>query len=75
MDEFRNAMARRINMLIDNRKGYWRGCKERACFAPRIECSNAPPLPPQTPEDWGRLSAQIQRALREVMAQRGAAEE
>jgi hypothetical protein len=76
IDEFRTELARRISRFIGDRAKYWRGCKEplcrrrRACFAPRIRCSNAPPLPPSTPEQRARTSALIQRALREVLARR-----
>ena len=80
IDEFRNELARRISRYIGDRKEYWRGCKEplcrrrRACLAPRIRCSNAPPLPPAAPEDWGRTSALIQRAVKKRQAQIAAGE-
>ncbi len=80
MDKFRNAMARKIAILIGNRQKSWRGCPERlcrrqrACFAPRIACSNAKPLPPMSPEQSAMAIARVQRALREVMARQGAAE-
>jgi hypothetical protein len=77
IDEFRNELARRINKFIaDRRKKYWRGCKEpacrrrRTCLAPRIRCSNAPPLPPSTPEQQARTMAHVQRVIREVLARR-----
>ena len=76
IDEFRNELARRINKFIGDRKKYWRSCKElscrrrRACLAPRIHCSNAPPLPPSTPEQQARAMAQVQRMLREFQARR-----
>jgi hypothetical protein len=76
IDEFRNALARRISRLIGDHEEYWRGCKElscrrrRACLAPRIHCSNAPPLPPRTPEQQARAMARVQRMLREVQARR-----
>jgi len=72
IDEFRNAMARRINILIANRARYWRSCKEtacrraHACLAPRIHCSNAPPLPPLSPEQAARRRAEVMRAVREA---------
>jgi hypothetical protein len=76
IDDFRNELARRISRLIAVEQGYWRGCQERACrrrracVAPRIHCSNAPPLPPMTPEQEAQAIAQVQHMLREVMAQR-----
>ena len=76
IDEFRNALARRISRLIGDHEEYWRSCKElscrrrRACLAPRIHCSNAPPLPPSTPEQQARTMAQVQRMLREFEARR-----
>jgi hypothetical protein len=80
IDEFRNEMARRINKFIGNRARYWRGCKEpacrrhRACAAPRIHCSNAPPHRPSTPDQRARAIARVQRTLREVMARHDAGE-
>ena len=76
IEEFRTELARRINKFIGDRKKYWRGCKEpacrrrRACLAPRIRCSNAPPLPPSTPERRARTMAHVQRVLREIDARR-----
>jgi hypothetical protein len=76
IDEFRTELARRINKFIGDRKKYWRGCKEpacrrrRACLAPRIRCSNAPPLPPSTPEQRARTMAHVQRVMREIEARR-----
>ena len=76
IDEFRTELARRINKFIGDRKKYWRGCKEpacrrrHACLAPRIHCSNAPPLPPSTLEQRARTMAQVQRMLREIEARR-----
>jgi hypothetical protein len=73
IDEFRNELARRITRFIGNRKEYWRGCKERACrrqhacVAPRVRCSNAPPLPPDPDgRRVARVMAQVQRALRDA---------
>jgi hypothetical protein len=81
IDEFRNELARRINRFVAEQQQYWRGCKERACrrsracCAPHIRCSNAPPLPPDPDgQRLARTLAQIQRALREVAARRGEAE-
>jgi hypothetical protein len=46
----------------------------RAEGAPRrataIRCSNAPPLPPSTPERRARTMAHVQRVLREIDARR-----
>jgi hypothetical protein len=76
IDEFRLMLARRINRLIGDNQGYWSGCKERvcrrqrACVAPRIYCSNAPPLPPSTPEQQARAMAHVQRVMREIEARR-----
>ena len=76
IDEFRNELARRIHRLIGDRQKYWRGCPEPACrrrgacLAPRIHCSNAPPLPPSTPEQQARTRAQVQHVLREIVARR-----
>ena len=81
IDEFRNAMARRIARFIANRKGYWRSCREpvcrrqRSCCAPYIHCSNAPP---RTPDPDGtrsaRAVAQFLRVLKAVQEQRAAEE-
>jgi hypothetical protein len=76
IDEFRNALARKIARFIGDRQGYWRGCKERscrrqrACVAPRIRCSNAPPLEPVTPEQQARTMALVYRQVHERIAQR-----
>jgi len=76
MDEFRMTLARRIHMFIGERRKSWRGCPERACrrqhacLAPRNRCSNAPPSTPSTPEQTAKVMAQVQRALRQVAAQR-----
>jgi hypothetical protein len=73
IDEFRTALARRISRLIGNRLQYWRDCPERmcrrqhACAAPRVRCSNAPPLPPN-PDGAARVAAEIQRALKSFPA-------
>ena len=68
IDEFRDALARRISRFIADEQGCWRGCKERACAAPRIDCSNAPPLPPMMPEQEARGIARVHLALREAIA-------
>jgi hypothetical protein len=65
-DTFRNQFALRIHQAIGNHKGYWRDCPERgcrrarACLAPRRECSNAPPLPP---DPDGRAQERLQRLI------------
>ncbi len=76
IDEFRNELARRIYRLIGERRQTWRTCPVRrcrrhhVCAAPNIRCSNLPP-----PERNGRrvadIMSQVQRALREAMAERG----
>lgn len=73
VDAFRFMLARKIGMFIGARKQYWRGCKEpacrrmRACVAPRIRCSNAPPLPPDPNGRRGaRAMAQVSSALRDL---------
>ena len=70
IDAFRVAVARRINVLIGNHEKLWRTCKEppagaRACLAPRIQCSNALPPPPDTD---GRRLARTQAQLRRTLA-------
>jgi hypothetical protein len=78
IDDFRNELARRISRFIGNRTRAWRGCPERACRRaqhcrpPQIRCSNAPALPPRTPEQQARAMAQLQRLLRERLEQDGA---
>ncbi len=80
IDAFRNEMARRIERAIGTQDGLWRGCREdacrrhRACLAPRIHCSNAPPLPPATEKEQARMSAMMQRALSEAAARHDAEE-
>jgi hypothetical protein len=75
IDAFRNALARRLTMIIGNRRSAWRDCPEsscrrtRGCMAPRIKCSNAPPGKPDP--DGTRLArtlAQVRRALEAGMA-------
>ena len=66
IDEFRNNMARRIAIFLNT----WHGCPEplckrnRGCMAPRIHCSNAPPVE-ATPEELAETLALFQRMLRE----------
>ena len=81
LDAFRTEVARRLEILIANAKGYWRGCKQpacrrqRGCCAPRVHCSNAPPLPPD-PDGRRRARGQamLVRALNAAEA-RGEAEQ
>ena len=60
IDALRYMVARRIAMFIGNRCEYWRSCREpccrraRACIAPAIACSNAPP---RKPDPDGRRAA------------------
>ncbi len=71
IDDFRNAMARRIYKFIGNHTGAWRGCPEkccrraRHCIAPRGDCINLPPQRETTPEEDGRAIAEFYRMLRE----------
>ena len=84
IDALRNELARRIAMLIGNRKGSWRSCKERlcrrarGCKAPRIHCTNAGPSAPVSPERLARTMALVRRTLDaravEIDAQRSAGE-
>ena len=78
MDAFRNQLARRIYMLINN----WRGCKEplcrrhRGCMAPNIDCANLPrPTPEQMERDWPRVQAEFYKALKAEIARRGLQDE
>jgi len=72
VDEFRNALARGINMFINT----WQGCPEpvcrraRRCMAPNIGCSNAPPLN-LSEEEKAKAIADVYKKLREVVAQHG----
>jgi hypothetical protein len=71
IDDSRDALARRINRFIADESGCWRDCPEpacrrrRGCACPNIECSNAPQLPPSTPEQTACAVAQFYRMLRE----------
>jgi hypothetical protein len=66
IDEFRNNLARRIAMLIND----WHGCREslcrrqRGCMAPRITCTNHKPGPPVSPDEHARFMADLQREVR-----------
>jgi hypothetical protein len=82
IDEFRYELARRISKFVANKRQAWRGCPERscrrmrACAAPRVQCSNALHLKPDVDgRRAARVSAQIQRALREHGARREAEKE
>jgi hypothetical protein len=65
IDAFRNMLARQINRLVCSRRGYWRRCKVRdcrrrhACLAPHIQCSNAPPLPPDADGRWRAVRQEL----------------
>jgi hypothetical protein len=69
IDTLRLELARRINMFV-GKKRRWRTCKEpvcrraRACVAPAIECSNAPP---PRPDPDGRHLQSVQAALRRMV--------
>jgi hypothetical protein len=75
MERFRLMLAQRMAMAIANRGRCWRHCRvslcrgQRACAAPEIHCSNAPPAPPATPDEIARTLALLQRALNERLAQ------
>lgn len=71
MDQFRLAMARRINMFVNN----WRGCPEmlcqrnRGCMAPNINCTNVvPPTQEEQDRDWPKAKAEIHLALKRHFA-------
>jgi len=75
LDQSRDAMARRISMIINR----WPGCREplckrnRGCMAPRILCSNPGKEKPMS--DWaqGRAMARLMRKLKAKTAERDAA--
>jgi len=81
IDDFRNALARRIWRLISDMKQRWRTCGERcckrarACIAPQGNCANGAPEKPMTPEQVARGMAQLQRMMRERVEQRAAEQE
>jgi hypothetical protein len=64
MDAFRDGLARRIVMLIND----WKGCPEkrcrrqRGCMAPHSHCTNQPWLPPD-PDAAANMLAEFRRAL------------
>jgi hypothetical protein len=71
----RFALARRISQFVGDRRRAWRTCKEpacrrhRCCRAPRIHCSNAPPLKPDPDgRRAARTMAWVARTLREMPA-------
>ena len=73
MDALRYELARRISRFIGDRRRAWRTCKEpacrrhRCCRAPRIHCSNAPPLRPDPDgRRAARAMAQVARTLRDL---------
>jgi hypothetical protein len=67
MDEFRNALARRIAKFIGDRTQAWRGCRARNCVAPNIHCSNAAPNT-STPEQKDEALARVHREIRGRLA-------
>jgi hypothetical protein len=73
IDEFHQALARRIAMFINN----WRGCPEllcrrqRGCMAPRNICSNRQSRIPLTPKGEQLLRAKVYRAIHDELARRG----
>ena len=73
IDALRYELARRINRFIADRRWAWRTCNEpacrrhRCCQAPRIRCSNAPPLRPDPDgRRAARTMAQVARTLRDL---------
>lgn len=66
VDGMRNAMARKIAMVMNE----WRGCREplcrrmRGCMAPRIGCSNRKERRPRTERQVARDMARLMRHLR-----------
>jgi hypothetical protein len=81
VDKVRTILARKIAMSVGDQHKSWRGCPERmcrrqrACMAPRIECSNAPLVPPSTSEHQASSLAMLKRMLREKLAAHEAAGE
>ncbi len=77
IDAFRYAMARRIHKFIGDHERAWRHCPEgccrraRHCIALSGDCTHRPPgpEPEPTPEQFARFMAQLQRALRERLAE------
>ena len=73
-DEFRNQLARRIHMAVNE----WPGCPEllcqrnRGCMAPSNYCANAGPPTAETVEtSWPRVRAEIYNAVKEHVAAQG----
>jgi hypothetical protein len=71
-DEFRNQLARRIHMAVNE----WPGCPEllcqrnRGCMAPDNVCANMPPVTTEEMErDWPRVRAEIYKAVKEQVAE------
>jgi len=66
VDGMRNAMARRISMVMNE----WRGCREplcrrmRGCMAPRNMCPNHKERRPRTERQMARDMARLMRQLR-----------
>jgi hypothetical protein len=74
IDEFRNQLARRICMFINE----WHGCPEllcarnRGCMAPNGNCANCPPPTAEEMErDWPQVRAEIYNAVKAVIAEAG----
>lgn len=73
IDLFRMTLARRIEMFVADRRGWWRSCREpqcrrqRGCAAPRDGCWNKPPVPPDPDgRHQARSLALLKRALRDM---------
>jgi hypothetical protein len=74
IDAFRNDLARRICMFVNN----WNGCQERICkrqhgrMAPSGTCSNVEKKSPEERERrWREVQPLIYKALKEEIARRG----
>ncbi len=73
-DEFRYQLARRICMFINT----WHGCPEllcarnRGCMAPNNFCANMPPVSAEEMErDWPQVRAEIYKAVKAHIAEKG----
>ena len=80
IDEFRLALALRIERALAEGAGCWRTCREaacrraRACRASQSGCSALPPAPPVTAEEEAQCLADLRRELDEIRARRQRAE-
>jgi hypothetical protein len=73
MDEFRERLARRIAMFMNE----WDGCAERicqrnrGCMAPNGDCVNVEDDVEMSEEEWAQCRFDIRQALDERMAELG----